>query len=209
MSRIGAEEPLLTEEPNDAVEEESADATKDGEGDPPDRLAEVEAERDKIKDQLLRTAADFDNFRKRAKRDVEDAAARSREEILRELLPIIDNLERAVAAAENATDPKSVAEGVTMVLKQFEDVGNRIGIERVKSVGERFDPQIHDAVQQMESAEHESGTIVSEVLPGYSLRGRLVRPSMVVVARPPAGQSAPPPPPDEDTEEEEEEEEGN
>ncbi len=189
-------------EPDDAPEEETANAAEQGNEDPPDPMAALAAERDKLKDQLLRTAADFDNFRKRSKRDLEDAAARSREEILREILPVIDNLERAVSAAVNATDAKSVADGVSMVLKQFEDIGNRVGIERVKSVGERFDPQIHDAVQQMESAEHEAGTIIAEVLPGYSLRGRLVRPSMVVVARPPSQAKASAPPPAADSEEE-------
>jgi len=190
-------------EPNDAPEEETAgDAAEQGNEDPLDPMAALTAERDKLKDQLLRTAADFDNFRKRSKRDLEDAAARSREEILREILPVIDNLERAVAAAENATDAKSVADGVSMVLKQFEDVGSRVGIERLKSIGERFDPQIHDAVQQMESAEHEAGTIIAEVLPGYALRGRLVRPSMVVVARPPSQAKAGAPPPASDSEEE-------
>ena len=77
----------------------------------PDPLAEIMAERDKIKDQLLRTAADFDNFRKRTRRDLDDAASRSREDLLREILPIFDNLERAVVAAETAADAASVAEG--------------------------------------------------------------------------------------------------
>ena len=169
----------------------------------PDPLAEIMAERDKIKDQLLRTAADFDNFRKRTRRDLDDAASRSREDLLREILPIFDNLERAVVAAETAADAASVAEGVAMVLRQFDDVGSRIGIERAVSVGERFDPQIHDAVQQMESSEHEAGTIMAEILPGYSIRGRLVRPAMVVVARPPAN---PGPEPEADAEAEAESE---
>jgi molecular chaperone GrpE len=201
----------LTEEPNDVAEEEAGGpAEEETAEDPPDPMEQLQAERNKLKDQLLRTAADFDNFRKRSKRDLEDAASRSREEILRELLPVIDNLERAVAAADSATDPKSVAEGVAMVLKQFEDVGSRIGVERIQSVGQRFDPQIHDAVQQIESEEHETGTIVAEVLPGYSLRGRLVRPSMVVVARPPAGaKPSAPPQGDAEGEEEETEEEGS
>jgi molecular chaperone GrpE len=201
----------LTEEPNDAAEEEAGSPAEDeSNDDPTDPVAEAEAQRDKIKDQLLRTAADFENFRKRTKRDLEDTAARSREEILREILPVIDNLERAVAAADNATDAKSVADGVAMVLKQFEDVGSRIGVERIQAVGQRFDPQIHDAVQQIESDEHETGTIVAEVLPGYSLRGRLVRPAMVVVARPPAG-ATPSAPAQDDTAggEEETEEEGS
>lgn len=163
-----------------------ASAAEENPGAALDPFAQLEADHGRVKDQLLRTAADFDNFRKRTRRDLQDAAARAREELLAELLPIFDNLERAADAAEHATEVTAVAEGVTMVLKQFEDIGSRVGIERVAALGERFDPQIHDAVQQMESADHEAGTIMAEVMPGYRLRERLVRPAMVVVARLPA-----------------------
>lgn len=180
---------------NENVAEESHDeqqAGLDDESAAADPLAQLEADHGRLKDQLLRTAADFDNFRKRTRRDLEDAASRAREELLTELLPVFDNLERAADAAQNATEVTAVAEGVTMVLKQFEDIGSRIGIEKVAALGERFDPQLHDAVQHMESADHDPGTIMAEIMPGYRLRERLVRPAMVVVARLPA-----PPAPDE------------
>ena len=138
----------------------------------------------KLKDQLLRSAADFDNFRKRTKRDLVDAERRGREDTIRDLLPIFDNLERAVAASEAAADTEAIAQGVRMVLKQFEDVGSRIGIERIQCIGAHFDPSLHDAVQQMETNEQPPGTIVKEVVPGYRLGERLIRPAMVVVARP-------------------------
>jgi molecular chaperone GrpE len=147
---------------------------------------DLRAERDRIKDQWLRTAADFDNFRKRTKRDVEDALRRGREDTVRELLPVIDNLERAMAAAQTATDVNAVIEGVQMVLRLFEDVGRRLGLERVAAVGARFDPNVHDAVQQQETSEHPPGTIVAEIAPGYRLGDRLLRAAMVTVARPPA-----------------------
>jgi molecular chaperone GrpE len=143
----------------------------------------------RLKDQLLRTAADFDNFRKRTRKDVEEAERRGREEVLREILPIADNLERAVAAADTAQDPAAVAEGVRMVLKQFEDSASRLGLERVPAVGEKFDPTLHDAVQQVETDEHPPGTIVAEVVPGYRLGDRLLRAALVVVARPKTGQA--------------------
>lgn len=146
-------------------------------------LEEMTAERDRYKDQLLRTAADFENYRKRARRDVEDADRRGREETIRELLPVFDNLERAVAAAETAQDARAVADGVQMVLRLFEDVGTRLGLARVVSIGSSFDPNLHDAVQQVESDEP-SGTVVAEVAPGWRLKDKLVRPAMVVVARP-------------------------
>lgn len=145
----------------------------------------LEAERDKLKDQLLRTAADFDNFRKRSRKDVDQAERRGRESMLREVLPIIDNLQRAVDAADSAQDLEAVLSGVQMVLKLFEDTATRIGLTRVESVGTRFDPNIHDAFQQIETDEHPPGTIVQEYQPGYMLGDRLLRPAMVVVARKP------------------------
>ena len=150
-----------------------------------DPLAEARAEAAANKDKLLRVAADFDNFRKRARRDVEDAEKRAKESLLKELLPVFDNLERAVAHAENAKDAKSVAEGVSMVLRQFLDSLGRSGIDRVKSVGQSFDPTVHEAIQQVESDEA-PGTILNEVQAGYKLGDRLIRAAMVVVAKPKA-----------------------
>jgi molecular chaperone GrpE len=166
----------------EGVEASSAEAEEARE---PSELEQLAAERDKLKDQLLRTAADFDNFRKRSRKDLEQAERRGREEVLREVLPIIDNLERAVAAASDATDVEAVRDGVQMVLKGFEDTASRIGLERIESVGQRFDPNLHDAFQQQETAEHPPGTIVAEYQPGYKLGDKLLRPAMVVVARKP------------------------
>ena len=164
-----------------AAPEESADPGM-GEGEARDPVV---TERDRLKDQLLRTAADFDNFRKRARRDVEDAAKRSREQTLLEILPLVDNLERAVEASGSAADVAAVADGVRMVLRSFQDIADRLELTRVPAVGARFDPNVHDAVQQVETDEHPPGTIVSEVMPGYRLGEKLLRAAMVVVARPP------------------------
>ena len=152
----------------------------------PGPLEQATAERDRYKDQLLRTAADFDNFRKRAKRDVDEARQRGKDDVVRDLLPVFDNLERAVQTAEGATDLRSVIEGVRMVLKLFEDTAERAGLERVKSVGERFDPAVHEAIQQQETDAHPPGTIIAEVTPGYRFGQRLLRPALVVVARKPS-----------------------
>ena len=148
------------------------------------------AERDALRDQLLRTAADFDNFRKRARREMEDAKTRGKDEAIKEILPVFDNLERAVAAAENAQAISSVIEGVKMVLKLFEDTAERMGLSRVKTVGERFDPAIHEAIQQQETDVHAPGTILTEVVPGYTFGQRLLRAAMVVVARKPSKPAA-------------------
>jgi molecular chaperone GrpE len=150
-----------------------------------DELEAARTERDRMREQLLRVAADFDNFRKRSRKEVEEVRRRSIEDTLREVLPIVDNLERAADAMSNATEVAAVVDGVHMVLRGFEDVASRLGLKRVESVGAQFDPTCHDAMQQQETDEYAPGTIVSEVVPGYYLGERLLRPAMVVVAKPP------------------------
>jgi molecular chaperone GrpE len=146
------------------------------------KLEQAQAEATKLREQLLRTAADYDNFRKRTRRDLEDAQRKSVEKVLLEVLPVSDNLERAVQAAQKATDASSVIEGVNMVLRFFEDALNRLGVERVQTLGQPFDPGLHEAVQQVES-EQSPGTVVLELTPGYRLSGKLLRPAMVAVAK--------------------------
>jgi molecular chaperone GrpE len=153
----------------------------------PTDLEKAHAERDRMREQLLRIAADFDNFRKRSRKEIEEVRRRSTEDTLREVLPIVDNLERAAGAMTDATEVSAVAEGVHMVLRGFEDIANRLGLKRVPSVGKLFDPACHDAIQQEETNDHAPGTIVAEVVPGYYLGERLLRPAMVAVARPPTG----------------------
>ena len=143
-------------------------------------------EAQRLREQLLRTAADYDNFRKRTRRDLIEAGARGRDELLRHLLPVFDNLERAVAHAETATDVRSLAEGIQLVMRQFADSLGRIGIERVSSLGQRFDPSVHEAIQQLETDDYEPGTIAAEVQPGYRAGERLIRPAVVAVAKKPS-----------------------
>lgn len=150
-----------------------------------DPLADAQAEAAKLKDQLLRAAAELDNVRKRGRREAEDARRAGREEILRDLLPVFDNLERAMVSAQKAEDVKAVAEGLGMVQRQFTDTLTRVGITRVPGVGASFDPSMHEAIQQVVSADHAPGTIVAEVQPGYMQGDRLVRAAMVVVTTAP------------------------
>lgn len=159
--------------------------------DPPEGPQEVDLEQElaQTKDQLLRTAADFDNFRKRSRRDVDEAKARGEERVLREVLPVMDNLERAMNATSatktDSPDLQAVTQGVAMVLKQFEECLEKLGVERIPVQGERFDPAMHDAIQQIETAEHGPGEIVNEILPGYRYAHKLLRPAMVAVAKAP------------------------
>lgn len=151
------------------------------------KLAEATAESARLRDQLLRTAADFDNFRKRSRKAEDEAQRRGRETLLKELLPVFDNLERAMQHAETSPEAQAVASGLRMVLKQFTDTLDRIGIKRIVAVGQGFDPTRHEAIQHLESAEHPAGVIIAEVQPGYTLGETLVRPAMVVVSKgPPA-----------------------
>src|SRR5262249_13759929 len=107
-----------------------------------DPLADAKAETARFKEQWMRSAADFDNFRKRSRREVDDARRSGREDLLKELLPVFDNLERAIQSAQRAHDIKAVTEGLSMVLKQFESTLGRVGITKVPSVGSAFDPSV-------------------------------------------------------------------
>lgn len=146
--------------------------------------AALTAEVARLKDQLLRTLADFDNFRKRTRREISDAERVAREDVLRELLPVFDNLERASQHAVGSTDVQSLADGIQIVMRQFLETLGKLGVERVATVGQPFDPAVHEAVQQVESAELPPGAVAQELLAGYHVGDRLIRPAMVVVARP-------------------------
>lgn len=146
--------------------------------------ADVAREKDALKEQLLRTAADFDNFRKRVLREKEELARRAKEETIREMLPVVDNLERALQAAATGNAGSAIVDGVNMVLAHFrESVCGNLQLERIEAVGQRFDPNVHEAVQQEASAEA-PGSVIRELVAGYRLAGKLIRPAMVVVAKP-------------------------
>jgi molecular chaperone GrpE len=170
-------------DPDGNPSEPGAEAT------PVDPLEEAKAEAARLRDQLLRTAADFDNFRKRSRRELVEAERRGREDLLRELLPVFDNLERAVSHAEGATEVKPLAEGIALVIRQFADTLSKLGVERVSAVGTAFDPSVHEAIQHVETAEHPPGTVAMEVQAGYRMADRLLRPAMVFVAKPPASRA--------------------
>jgi len=168
------------EEPSAGAGSESSAGEQQTESDP---LAEAKAEAARLRDQLIRTAADFDNFRKRTRRESVEAELRGRESFLKEILPVFDNLERAVSHAELATDVQSLLNGIQMVKRQFTDTLARQGIERVPTVGAQFDPTVHEAIQHLETDERPPGVIASEIQPGYIAQKRLIRPALVVVAK--------------------------
>lgn len=134
-----------------------------------------------LKDHSLRTLADFDNFRKRSERDRRDFQRYALVDPMREFLPIMDNLERALAAGGSLEDLKA---GVGMIHKQMQDLLSRFHVQPVVAQGMRFDPAVHDAVMREESEEVKEPTVTGELQRGYVLHDRLLRPAMVKVAMP-------------------------
>jgi molecular chaperone GrpE len=181
-----------TDEPQDEAAAQAAEAGETPkEAAPVDPLEEARAEAASLKDKLIRTAADFDNYRKRSRREVADAEKKGRDNLLNDLLPVFDNLERATAHGQStaqSNDPatiKGLIDGIALVMKQFRDALGRLGIERVESVGHPFDPSIHEAIQHLETEQFQPGCVAAEVQPGYRAAERLIRPALVVVAKAP------------------------
>lgn len=133
--------------------------------------------------QLKRLAADFDNFRRRQNLEKEDLAKYAYEKLFGDLLPVLDNFERALISSKDAKDLASIVSGIEMIQKQLLDVMSRHGLEIINALGNIFDPNFHEAVQQIVDDEKESETVINELQRGYILNGRIIRPSMVVVSK--------------------------
>jgi molecular chaperone GrpE len=162
---------------------------------PPDPLAELQtklaaAEKEKKDnwDRYLRSAADLENARKRQKREMEDAKYEAKTKILKEMLPVVDNLERAIehASAQAGTNP--IVEGVQLVLRQFQTAFERLDVMPIEAANQPFDPNLHEAISQQES-EAPPGTVVQVLQRGYRMGERLLRPALVVVAKPGAAKA--------------------
>lgn len=136
-------------------------------------------------DRFLRQVAELENFKKRMAREKGEAIRYANENIIKDLLPVLDNLERAVDHAKGGGNGKPLLEGVEMVFKTFLDVLNKYGVTQISAKGESFDPERHEAIAQVESEEHEPNTVVEEHHKGYYLLDRLLRPALVSVAKPP------------------------
>ncbi len=149
---------------------------------------------EKVKDsheKMLRAVADLDNFKKRAAKEKEEIQKYGVEKLLKDFLPIIDNLDRALEHGKSATDLEGFREGVAMTRKLFEDTLGKHGIKSFVSQGQPFDPRFHEAMQQVETAELPPNHVVTELVRGYTLNERLVRPALVMVSKAPAAASKP------------------
>lgn len=153
---------------------------------PEEEVARLEDELITAKDEVLRAQADSQNVRRRAEQDVEKARKFALERFCAELLPVVDNLERALDAATGDDDVLNpIAEGVDLTLKSFRDALKKFHIEVVDPMGEPFDPQFHQAMSMVENADVEPNTVIAVMQKGYTLSGRLVRPAMVMVSKAP------------------------
>ena len=146
-------------------------------------LADKELEAKNNYDRLLRQVAELDNFKKRSTREREDISRFANETLIKDLLPVVDNLERAVAHASGGGNGRPIVEGVEMVLKGLLDVLAKHGVTQISAVGQPFDPAKHEAMAQVESDTHEPNYVVEELHKGYALRDRLLRPALVSVAK--------------------------
>ena len=138
-----------------------------------------------LKDRLLRAQAEWDNSRKRILREKEEAVRYASEALLERLLPVLDNFESGMAAAQSATDIKAIAQGFEMVLAQFQQVLREAGVEPIEAVGHPFDPHRHEALGHHESEDHPEGQVLTQMRKGYKLKDRLLRASSVFVAKHP------------------------
>jgi len=168
------------QEPQDQPDPPAAAAAVDGVG--ADDIEALKSERDALQDRLLRTAAEFDNYRKRIDRERRDQADAAKADAIEDLLPIIDNLERALQAPVG-TDVEGYRKGVELVHQQMTDLLRRRGVKPIQSVGADFDPRVHEAVVHEVSADHREGEVMEEFRRGYMLGERLLRPAMVKVAK--------------------------
>ena len=159
----------------------------------PEQLAELQARATKADEnweRLLRTTADFDNFKKRAAREKQDAIKYATESLLQKVIPVLDNFEMALAAAQSSSTEglKSLQDGVSMIYSQLKSVLTEAGLEDVDATGKPFDPNFHEAVSQQESKEVAEGQVLQQLRKGYKLRERLLRPATVIVAKKPAAE---------------------
>lgn len=148
----------------------------------PDPAAELE----KFRDLALRTAADFDNYRKRATREKEDAIRYANTSLLEDLLPVLDNFELGLEAARSAPDAAAILQGLGMVSRQFRDFLASAGVEEVTTEGAEFDPNLMEAVGHETDEQIPDGRVLRQARRGYKLRDRLLRPASVIVSKGPA-----------------------
>jgi molecular chaperone GrpE len=176
---------MTSDQKEDAPEKPAAPAFTTVSTEKFEEMEKLAAQAVELKDRLLRAQAEWDNSRKRILKEKEDAVRYASENFLERLLPVLDNFEMGMQAAQTATDAKSIAQGLEMVLAQFQQVLKDAGVEVVEAVGHPFDPHRHEALGHHESNEHPEGHVMMQMRKGYKLKDRLLRPASVFVAKTP------------------------
>ena len=171
-------EPTATAETSAEAASPAADASNEE-----SLLKQVQADLERFRDHALRTQADFENFRKRAAREKEDAVKYANASFLERLIPLLDNFELGLSAARAEAANSPILSGLDMVARQLNDFLTGTGVEPVNGEGLKFDPNLHEAVAQEESATVAEGMVIRQLRRGYKLRDRLLRPATVVVSK--------------------------
>jgi len=156
--------------------EENAEDPKDNE------IAKLKQEKDELNQRYLRIAADFDNFRKRTRAEKEELVKYANVNLVSELLPVLDNFERALDVKEPSEEVQKYLMGMEMIFKQLMKILNDAGLEYIEALGKTFDPEKHEAVMRVTDTEVETDTVVEELRKGYAFKDKVIRPSMVKVA---------------------------
>ena len=174
--------------PGDVAEdikaEEAVEAPSEDKGnDLEKQLGEAEAEAKSAQDRFLRISAEFENFKKRTRREVDDFRKYANEALIKELLGVVDNLERAVESSTDACDNNQLLEGVDLTLKEILKIFEKFNVKPIEALEKEFDPAVHQAVLQEPSEDHAENTVTREFQRGYTIHDRLLRPSMVVVSK--------------------------
>ncbi len=166
-----------------AIEEQDGNGAADQVERDLDELSAAKRERDEYLELAQRTRADFENYRKRVAKETSDALARGKAELARELLPVIDNLERALQSGTDASAHEGLVQGVGFVLKELRDKLGSAGVEAFDPTGEKFNPELHEALSARPAEGTDSGVILETIEKGYRLNGQVLRPARVVVSK--------------------------
>ncbi|MCY9592541.1 nucleotide exchange factor GrpE [Paenibacillus chitinolyticus] len=167
----------------DAEQAEAAEAAApDAEGATNAELDELRKAAEESQQRLLRAQADFDNFRRRTRQEKEEFAKYASLKLIEQMLPVIDNFDRALVSSRETQDFEALTKGIEMVYRQLDQVMTQEGLTPIEAVGQPFNPEFHQAIMQVESDEHEEGIVVEEVQKGYMLKDKVIRPSMVKVS---------------------------
>ncbi|MGI6679053.1 MAG: nucleotide exchange factor GrpE [Dehalobacterium sp.] len=180
---VTADQVLDDTDMNQNNQENASSESDNQDGDLQDLVQKLEEEKEELVNLTQRLQADFENFRRRTRGEREELIRYATEDIITQLLPVLDNFERAIAAAGDGEEGKGYLEGVEMIYRQLLQVLTNEGLEMVESVGCVFDPNCHEAVMQIDGGETAKDTVLEELQKGYRLKGKLIRPSMVKVAK--------------------------